>query len=350
MGIKKESFGLLPDGRAVTKYILQNASGTCVHVLDLGGAIQKFLLPEPDGTSVDVVCGFDTAADYFNARGCHGSLVGRFANRIANAVFCIGDTEYTLSANHKGSHLHGGFEGFQKKIWQVVPKDGDEPSLELSYRAVDGEEGYPGNLDVTVTYTLKAPATLSIHYEAQTDAPTPVNLTNHAYFNLGGYASGDVGEHILQCDASFVLAIDEQSLPTGEFWPVEGTVFDFRTPKPLGRDLATLVQTNGYDHCCCFSTAEREPLSLRATLTHPQNGRELRVYTTMPALHLFTANFSNDPNYPFKNGVPQHPHCAVCFETQKMPDSPNHPNFTPAVLMPGEIYDHTTEYVFSVKK
>ncbi len=350
MSIQKEYFDRLPDGRAVMKYTLQNQSGASVSVLDLGGAIQQLLIPDQYDRKVDIVCGFDHAADYFYARGCHGALVGRFANRIANASFYLNGKKHELSANHNGSHLHGGFGGFHKKLWQVTPIDSADPSLVLFYRSPDGEEGYPGNLDVTVTYTLKEPATLSIRYKARTDAPTHVNLTNHAYFNLGGYDSGEIYDHVLFCDSSYILEIDDNSLPTGGFVPVEGTVFDFRTPKPLGKDIDKLTQTRGYDHCYCFSRAEHEPLSHRATLIHPQSGRSLRLFTTQPAVHLFTANFSNDPQYPFKGGVPQHPHCAVCLETQKMPDSPNHPHFTPTVLLPGEEYDHTTEYVFSVEK
>ncbi|MBE6629797.1 MAG: galactose mutarotase [Ruminococcaceae bacterium] len=350
MSIQKRSFGHLPDGREVTEYMLQNRYGVKICILDLGGAIRELWVPDRLGLVSDVICGFDRATDYLQATGCHGALIGRFANRIAGARFSLCGKEYALSQNRPAFHLHGGFEGFHLKLWQVTPIDGEEPALVLHYDSPDGEEGYPGNLSVTVTYTLKAPATFSMHYEATTDAPTVLNLSNHSYFNLGGYDSGSIYDHILTLGADHVLDVDKDGIPTGRFNEVADTVFDFRRPKRLGEDIHAPALSLGYDHCYCFSQKEREPLSHRATLFHPQSGRKMQLYTTMPAVQLFTANFSNDQRFPFKRGVAQHPHCAVCLETQKMPDSPHHAHFTPAALFSGEKYDHITEYVFSIEQ
>ncbi|MBO5326667.1 MAG: galactose mutarotase, partial [Clostridia bacterium] len=251
------------------------------------------------------------------------------------------------------NHLHGGKEGFDHKIWEVDPIDGDEPQLRLHYVSPDGEEGYPGTLDVTVTYTLRSTNALSIRYVATTDRRTVLNLTNHTYFNLGGFASGKVFDHVLQLDADTYLPTDDTLIPTGELKSVAGTPFDFRSPKAIGKDFfaddTDLKLAGGYDHCFNFVGGESKEPVLRATLYEPNSGREMKVYTNQPCVQFYSGNFLNNGDHPFKGGYPQATQNALCLETQHMPDAINHRNFTNVILNPGEVYDYTTEYVFSVR-
>ena len=337
MSVVKQRFGILPDGRPVHRYTMQNHNGMSVSVLDLGGAIQQILVPDRNGRFDDVVCGYDNVTDYYYGDGYQGALIGRWGNRIARGKFTLEGKEYSLFINNGENHLHGGKEGFSHKIFDVHVQ----------------EEGYPGTLDLTVTYTLKQNNALSIRYVATTDKPTVLNLTNHAYFNLGGFASGSVLDHVLQLDADAYLPTDEGLIPTGELRCVEGTPFDFRTPKTVGRDFAAedadLVRAGGYDHCFCFTGGTPKEPIWRATLFDPKSGREMRVITDQPCVQCYTANFMKNAAHPLKGGHPQSPQHAICLETQHMPDSPNHAHFTNTVLRPDERYDFTTEYVFSVR-
>lgn len=354
MSIQKQKFGVLPDGREVSRYILQNENGMCAAILDYAGAIQQLLVPDRRGRLVDVVCGFDNALDYYYGNGNQGSLIGRFGNRIKNARFTLEGKEYKLAANNGNNHIHGGNVGFARRIWEATPDDGEEPSLSLFYRSPDGEEGYPGTLDITVAYTLTKDNALSIRYVAKTDKTTILNPTNHAYFNLGGFASGDILDHVLWVDADTYLPTDGEKIPTGELRPVSGTPFDFTTPKPVGRDIfaedADLLCAGGYDHCFNFVGGEREQPVKRATLYSDKTGIVMDTLTTSPSVQIYTASGMANPDYPLKGGYPQTPRNAICLETQKMPNSINQKGFTDVTLREGEVFDHTTVYAFSVKQ
>ena len=349
MGVEQSLFGYLPDGRRITKYTLAQKGGIRCSVLDLGGIIQELCVPDASGRYADVVCGFDSAADYLRDRAYHGALIGRVANRIANGRFSLNGVEYTLSKNLGEHHHHGGVGGFSRRFWDVSVIEGDTPAIALCYHSPAGEEGYPACLDVRVTFTLKDTQTLCVHYEATCDAPTPVNLSQHPYFNLAGYRGNTVCDHKLWIDASHYLENHASGLPTGRILPVAGTPMDFSTPKLVGADIEAdfpaLCQARGFDHCYCFDGTSGA-LVHRVTLSHPPSGREMWLYTTQPTVHLYTANFFNE-DLPMRGGYPQRAHLGICLETQKMPDSVHHPHFTNTVLLPGEKYDHTTEYHFS---
>ena len=353
MSITKKLFGTLEDGRSVYAYTLANTNGMHATILDRGGAVFQLYAPDKKGRFVDVVGGYDNLDDYVKASGYQGALIGRFGNRIANATFTLDGQEYSLFANNNGNHLHGGKNGFDSKIWDVVATGGDEPTLALSYTSPDGEEGYPGTLRVSVTYRLTTDNTLSIRYVATTDKKTILNLTNHAYFNLGGYASGSIRDHLLQMDADSYVRTDGNLIPTGELASVAGTPFDFREMKAVGRDIdadnVDLKNAGGYDHCFNFIGGEtREPV-LRATLKDPKSGRVMKMYTNQPCVQLYTGNFLEDDGYPFKGGLIKSKQMALCLETQHMPDSIHHNNFTNVVLDVGETYDYTTIYAFSAE-
>lgn len=353
MNIKKERFGILYDGREVFAYTLTNAGGMSVKILDYGGTVVELRAPDKNGAFCDVVGGYDTLDSYVHADGYLGALIGRFGNRIADGKFSLDGVEYKLATNNGKNHLHGGKVGFDSKIWDVTECDGEEPTLILRYISADGEEGYPGELDVTVRYTLMADNALSINYKAKTDKRTPINLTNHSYFNLAGFEHGDILTHELRIDADRYLPTDDTLIPTGEIAHVSGTPFDFREAKEIGRDITApdkdLLQAGGYDHCLCFTDGARGKIEKRMELYHGESGRLMEVYTDQPCVQVYTANFLNDARYPLKSGVPQRVQSFVCLETEHMPDSPNHSNFTNVILSPGEVYDYTTIYKFSVK-
>lgn len=354
MSIQKQHFGNLPDGRAVSRYVLQNENGVVAAILDYAGAVQQLLVPDRTGRLVDVIGGFDSALDYYYGNGCQGSLIGRIANRIKGASFMLDGKTYTLVKNKGSNHIHGGVEGFARKLWEATSVDGAEPALRLRYVSADGEEGYPGMLNVTVTYTLTADNALSIRYVATTDKPTVVNMTNHAYFNLGGFASGTALDHELWIDADTYLPTDEENVPTGELRSVEGTPFDFRTPKTVRRDFDLTNEDlrigGGYDHCLNFTGGETKESVCRATLYCDKTGIEMRTLTNMPCVQLYSSGGVRNAAFPLKGGYPQSPESFICLETQKMPDSINQPHFTNVVLRPGEVYDYTTVYAFGVRK
>lgn len=353
MSIVKQQFGITPDGCMTHRYTMKNEAGMSVSILDFGGAIQQILVPDRDGRFCDVVGGYDHIYDYYYGDGYQGALIGRVGNRICRGKFTLEGKDYSLYINNGENHLHGGKVGFDHKIWEVTPTDGEEPSLALHYVSPDGEEGYPGTLDVHVTYTLKKTNALSIRYTATTDRTTILNLTNHCYFNLGGFASGKVYDHELWLDADTYLPTDETLIPTGEQKSVAGTPFDFRTPKAVGKDFfaedTNLKLGGGYDHCFNFVGGESKEPVCRASLYDPKSGREMRVITNQPCVQFYSGNFLTNEKHPFKGGYPQAQRNALCLETQHMPDSINQKGFTNVVLKPGEKYDYTTEYVFSVK-
>lgn len=343
----------MPDGREVSTFSLRNENGMKVKITDFGGAVMQIKTPDRDGRFTDVVCGFSCLEDYMNASGYHGALVGRYGNRIANGKFIIDGKEYSLYTNNGKNSLHGGKVGFSHKLWKATPIGGDEPQLLLEYTSPDMEEGYPGALSVKVTYTLTKDNALSIHYEAETDKKTIVNLTNHTYFNLGGFASGSVMGHEMWMDSDSYTPTDETLIPTGEIKSVEGTPFDFRIAKKIGRDIDAddpdIRNGKGYDINFNFSGGETKEPKHRVTLYCPETGREMLVITNQPCIQVYSAGCMDGPHR-FKGGYPQTPRHAVALETQKMPDSINHDNFTNVILDAGEKYDYTTIYKFGVRK
>lgn len=351
--IQKQYFGTLTGHGEVFSYLLRNQSGMSVRILELGGAIMELKVPDRIGRVADVVSGYDSLRDYMLDTTYFGALIGRVANRIANGEYTLDGKSYSAFVNNGPCSLHGGKIGFSHRIWSVKPIDGEEPRLILALHSPDGEEGYPGNLEVTVTYTLLSSNALSIHYEAKTDRRTPVNLTNHAYFNLGGYASGTIFDHVLRIDADRYIPTDGDLIPTGEIRSVKGTPFDFREPKTVGRDFYTdsedLRLAGGYDHCLCFTDGETREPTLRMEAYEPNSGRLMQVYTNQPCVQLYSGNFLNNAEHPQKGGYPQIPQTAFCLETQKMPDAINREQFDDVILSPDEIYDYTTIYKFSVR-
>ncbi len=351
--ITKQYFGIMPDGQDIYSYLLTNNSGMSVRICELGGAIMELRVPDKFGRLGDVVAGYDSLRDYILCPGYLGALIGRVGNRIGGGTFTLDGTEYKLYQNDNANSLHGGEVGFSHRVWNVKAEDGEEPRLALTLTSPDGEEGYPGTLSVTVTYTLLSSNALSIHYEATTDKKTVVNLTNHTYFNLGGFASGKIFDHVLQMDADAYIPTDAQLIPTGEIRRVAGTPFDFRSHKTIGRDFdmenADIKTAGGFDHCFCFTGGETSEPVLRIEVYEPNSGRVMQVYTDQPCVQFYSGNFMYQIESPLKGGYPASNQIAFCLETQKMPDSINHPNFTNTVLVPGELYTHSTVFKFSVK-
>lgn len=351
--ITKHYFGTMDDGTDVHSYLLKNDAGMSVRICEFGGAIMELCVPDRLGRFTDVVAGYDSLRDYVLAPGYLGALVGRVCNRIAKGKFRLGVNEYQIYKNNNGNSLHGGKVGFSHKIWSAQAEDGEEPRLILSLVSPDGDENYPGTLTVTVTYTLLSTNALSIRYEATTDKKTIVNLTNHAYFNLGGFSSGKIFDHVLQMDADKYIPTDENLIPTGEIRSVAGTPFDFRTPKTIGEDFdlenPDMKLAGGFDHCLCFTGGETEAPVLRIEAYEPNSGRLMQVYTNQPAVQFYTGNFMWEIEAPLKGGYPASVQAAFCLETQKMPDAINHSNFNNVVLNPNEKYDYTTIYQFTTK-
>ena len=349
--IKKELFGKLSDGRDVYAYTLSNNTIVSVRIINYGGIVVNLWVEDKNGKAADVVCGFDDIDSYIKAGGYYGAIVGRTCNRIANCKYSLDGVEYTLFANDGNNSLHGGEVGFNEKIWTVVEKDDTtEPEIEMTYVSPDMEENYPGTLTVKVIYSLTSDGGLSIRYEATTDKRTIVNLTNHSYFNLAGYDSGKINGQIMWIDADQINEIDNELIPTGKFLPVEGTVYDFRTPKPIGCDFndpSLSKQNGGYDNNYIINDNDPKKVKLAASLREPASGRRMEVWTNQPCVQIYTTNSVDEDAIPFKNFVKPILNCAVCFETQKMPDSINHKEFTDITLAPGEVYDYTTVYKFS---
>ena len=351
--IKKELFGVLADGKEVYAYTLSNQNGMEVKILSYGGALAQIKVPDRKGCFTDVIGGYDCLESYVGGDGYQGALIGRFGNRIAKGKFTLDGKEYNMFINNGVNHLHGGEFGFNAKVWDVTEVDGEEPALVMHIVSPDGEEGYPGNLDLTVTYTLSKQNGLSLRYVATTDKATILNLTNHTYFNLGGYASGSIHPLQLWLDADSYLPTYDTLIPTGEIRSVEGTPFDFRTMKEIGKDIGAenidLKLAGGYDHCLNFVGGETKEPVKRGELYDPSTGRVMEMYTNQPCVQFYSGNFLTNEEFPFKGGYKQVPQTLLCLETQHMPDSINHENFTNCVLRPGEVYDYTTEYRFSVK-
>lgn len=353
MNIEKQYFGSA-NGKAVDKYTLTVDSGMSVSIITLGGAVNRLMVPDRRGELVDVVCGYDNLRSYIEGDGYQGALIGRYGNRICKGRFTLDGKEYDLYINNGENHLHGGKQGFSHKVWDASASiEEDGCCLDLTYTSPDGEENYPGTLTVKVRYKLTKDNALSISYHATTDKKTILNLTNHTYFNLSGYASGKIFDHVMKIDADSFVETDAGLIPTGNIVSVEGTAFDFREPKTIGRDFDLLYEplklAGGYDHCMNFIKRD-DPMAVpRVTVWEKNSGRVMEVYTDMPCVQFYTGNFLNNADHPFKGGYPQGLQNAFCLETQKMPDSINHEGFTDCTLDKGEIFESTTIYKFSVK-
>jgi aldose 1-epimerase len=352
-GFKKEAFGTTADGKAVDLYTLTNAKGTEVRAMTYGGIIVSLRVPDRDGKLGDVVLGRDTLAQYVEASPYFGAIIGRYGNRIGKARFTLDGKEYKLAANNGPNALHGGVRGFDKVVWQAEPfqKDGNV-GVVFSYTSPDGEEGYPGTLQAQVTYTLGDDDTLAFAYHATTDKATPVNLTQHSYFNLAGDGAGDILGHEVTLKASRFTPVDKTLIPTGELKSVEGTPFDFRTPQTIGArinaDDEQIKFGGGYDHNYVLDRDEGAGLQLAARVYEPTTGRVMEVSTTEPGIQFYSGNFL-DGTVTGKGHVYKH-RTGFCLETQHFPDSPNKPAFPSAILKPGEQYDTRTVYAFSVRK
>jgi aldose 1-epimerase len=333
----------------VEVYTLTNNHGVEVKITNFGGTIISLLAPDKNGNSGDVVLGFDNLDDYLAKSPYFGCLVGRYANRIGQATFSLNGVEYPLAANNGANHLHGGLKGFDKVVWQAEPLTDDQSvGLKLSYFSPDGEEGYPGNLTVTVVYTLTNTNALRLDYHATTDQTTVINLTNHAYFNLAG--SGDILDHTMMINASATTPVSSALIPTGELAPLAGSPLDFSTSTRIGdrinQDDEQLTFAGGYDHNYVLNAAGDLSI-LTARVIEPTTGRVMEVYTTKPGIQFYSGNFLTPITG--KGGQSYGKRCGFCLETQYYPDSPNQPNFPSAVLEPGETYQHTTIYQFSTR-
>ena len=347
----KSSFGQTADGRQVDLYTLVNSHGIRARVMTHGAVVVSLEVPDRDGRLADVALGFDDMGGYLSDPPYFGAIVGRYGNRIAHGRFTLDGTEYALARNNGENHLHGGVKGFDKVIWEAEEVGGsDGPALRLSYLSADGEEGYPGNLSVEVTYTLTEGDELRVDYYATTDQATVLNLTQHTYFNLAGAGEGDILDHELMINADRFTPVDETLIPTGELRKVSGTPLDFTSPTPIGarinQDDEQLRVGQGYDHN--FVLRRGKGLELAARVHEPGSGRVLEVYTTEPGMQFYSGNFL-DGTIRGKEGKVYLHRSGFCLETQHFPDSPNQPDFPSTVLRPGEEYRQTTVFRFSTR-
>lgn len=346
--VQKEYFETVHDGKKVDLYTLKNSKGMTVKITNYGAKVVSILVPDREGELGDISLGYKTASDYINGIASLGATMGRYANRIADAEFTIDDSVYHLDKNDGDNSIHGGFEGFRYQVWDAQPID--DHTLEMSYVSSDGEGGYPGTLEVKVTYTVTEDNELKLQYAAQTDKPTYINLTNHTFFNLAGEGHGDILDHRLYVNAHYFTPVDSEAIPTGELREVAGTPFDFTTATRIGaridQENKQLQLVGGYDHNFVLNKDNNE-LALAARLTEPTSGRIMEVYTTEPGLQVYTANgLTGEGNQVGKGGHAYGPRSAVCLETQHFPDSPHHPNFPSTLLKPGGSYQSTTIYKF----
>jgi aldose 1-epimerase len=349
VSVSQAAFGQSLDGRPASLFTLTNAKGMLVKISNFGGVITEIQVPDRSGTFANVNLGFDDVEPYHKVSPYFGALIGRFGNRIKNGKFAIDGVEYQLDTNNGSNHLHGGVQGFDKVLWQAESFTGEQSvGLRLNYLSVDGDQGYPGNLDVTVVYELTNENEILVKFHAVTDKATPINLTQHAYFNLAG--GGDVLGHEMMINADRFTAIDASSIPTGELPLVAGTPFDFREPRLIGErinaDDEQIKNGGGYDHNFVLNKASPKELSLAARVYEPTSGRVLEVFTQEPGVQFYSGNFMDGSlsargwTYNYRNGF--------CLEPQHFPDSPNQPHFPNTILRPGEEYKSLMSYKFSV--
>ncbi|HVY85070.1 MAG TPA: aldose epimerase family protein [Caulobacterales bacterium] len=348
--VQQAVFGRTPDGREIDVFTLTNAHGVEVKLMNYGAAITSLKTPDREGHFGQIVLGFDTLDPYLAGVPYFGAVVGRYGNRIARGHFTLDGHTYTLATNNAPNHLHGGDRGFDKRVWDARSfEDEKGPGVAFTYVSADGEEGYPGQLTARVTYQLGADDTLTISYEATTTKPTPVNLTNHAYFNLSGDAQRDILGEQLTINADRFTPVDDTLIPTGELKAVANTPFDFRQPTAIGArieaDDAQLKAGHGYDHNWVLNQAQPAQMTDAAELYDPQSGRVLQIRTTEPGIQFYSGNFLDGSLN--GRGVTFAHRWALCLETQHFPDSPNHPNFPSTILRPGETYRSQTVLTFS---
>lgn len=342
LSIESEPDGMTPDGQPIVKYHLSNANGMTVSIINLGGIVTNVSVPDRDGRFENVTLAFDSSDDYLANSPYLGAICGRYANRIAKGRFTIDGTEYKLATNNEPNHLHGGVKGFNKAVWRHEPiESADSVGVRLSYTSPDGDEGYPGNLTTTVIYTLTNNDELRIDYEATSDKATPINLTNHCYWNLAG--SGTILDHELTLNCEKYLPVDETLIPTGEQHDVAGTPMDFRKAKKLGAEIDTVA--GGYDHCFVFRTDLTEPQTV-ARVHDPKSGRVMEISTTEPGVQLYTGNFLDGTAA--SGGYSKHG--GLCLECQHFPDSPNQAGFPNVIYRPAQVYRQSTVHKFSVQK
>jgi aldose 1-epimerase len=349
--LKSTDFQKTIDGKVTNLYLLKN-DHIKVYITNYGGRIVSLLTPDRSGQIGDVVLGFKSIDDYLSANGpYHGALIGRVGNRIAKGKFELGSETYSLPINNNENHLHGGPEGFNNQVWEV--KAANDSSITMNYFSRDGEMGYPGNLDIEVIYSLNNENELLITYMATTDKSTPVNLTNHAFFNLAGEANGTINDHLLKLNADHFTPVDKTLIPLGENRSVEGTPFDFRTPKTIGRDL-NLQETDlqmeyggGYDHNFVLNKEKDGEMSLAAYVVDPKSGRRMDIFTEEPGIQFYGGNFMDGSDIG-KYGKKFLYRESFALETQHFPDSPNQPSFPNTILNPGEVYQSKSVYKFSV--
>lgn len=349
-GLKKSNFQTEVNGKQTDLFVLKNASGMEVTVTNYGGRIVSVVLPDKNGEMQDVVLGFDSIADYVNIDNNFGATIGRYGNRIGEGKIVVDGVEYNLPQNNFNHTLHGGPNGFDKQVFDVVKVD--DQKVEMTYISKDGEAGFPGNLTTKVTFTLTDDNAIDIQYEAETDKETVVNLTNHSYFNLSGNPKNTILDHLLTINADSFTPVDSTFMTTGEIATVEGTDMDFRTPTLVGEridnyDYDQLKNGDGYDHNWVLNS-DGDISRPAATLYYPVTGIELTVYTTEPGVQIYTGNFL-DGTVTGKKGIEYAKRSAICLETQKFPDSPNKPDWPSPYLKPGEKYTSRCIYKFSVK-
>ncbi len=347
-----EIFGTTPGGVEVELYTFKNAHQVEVQITNYGGIVTHLRVPDRDGDLADVVLGYDSLAAYLADSPYFGAIVGRYGNRIGAGRFELDGVEYNLARNNGDNHLHGGLKGFDKVVWEAEPYSADgETGLRLTYVSEDGEEGYPGRLSATVTYILTNENELIIEYSAETDKPTVVNLTHHSYFNLAGHDAGNILGHELALAASRFTPVDAGLIPTGELRHVAGSAMDFRTSTPIGSRIEEsdeqLEFGGGYDHNFVLDDHDGS-LRIAARVYEPSSGRVMEVYTTEPGIQFYSGNFLDGSNVG-KGGSPYEHRSGFCLETQHFPDSPNQPHFPSTVLRPGERYESTTIYKFSIQ-
>ena len=342
--MQKVFFGTVGND-SIYQFKLQNAKGTEVFIMNYGGTITNLLVADKNGQKGDVVLGFDSLSGFLQKGNPYfGALIGRYGNRIANGKFTLDGKTYALATNNNGNHLHGGIKGFDKVVWNVDAAS--DSSLHLSYNSKDGEEGYPGNLQVKVVYSLDNDNALKIDYTATIDKACPINLTNHTYFNLSAGKDSTILDHELMIDADRYTAVNDKLIPTGQLPSVKNTPMDFTKAKRIGNDIDKVK--GGFDHNWVLNKKDAS-LSLIATLYHPASGRFMEVSTTQPGVQFYTGNFLDGTLTGGKNGAKYVQHAGLCLETQHFPDSPNQPSFPSTVLKPGETYHQVTVYKFSTK-
>jgi aldose 1-epimerase len=351
--INVKPFGKLADGQKVSLYTLTNKNGAVTTISNYGGTVTSLMMPDRNGKVADVVLGFSSLDKYVKDSPYFGALIGRYGNRIAKGEFSLDGKNYKLATNNIGNALHGGLKGFDKVVWEATPKvTAQGPSLKLTYTSKDGEEGYPGTLKVTATYTLTNKNELKLVYRATTDKDTVVNLTHHSYFNLAGQGNGTILDHVLTLKASHYTPVDKTLIPTGKVATVQGTPFDFRKPTSIGARIdekdEQLKFAGGYDHNFVADKLVPGTLDRIAKVEEPKSGRVMEVFTTEPAVQFYAGNFL-DGTLKGKGGKVYVRRGGFCLEPQHYPDSPNHKNFPATVLKRGETYKNTIIYRFSTQ-